>query len=270
MVAIGAITKVSRDARTSRASGEDGGHQNLHMEHQYALKQYDKALKGMRDATCRGENDLRTDLIACLLAFCFETLQGRQGPACALAVSGLSLFHQKVDGSEMNFAGPLIPSYCLEEEIVNAFASLDIQVLFFLDVRSLALHQRIIDDATEALKLIPGKFSCLDQARFFWQIIIRRNFHFKAKAQSIGKAAELGSKREHLSWKETADFPVGEVPFSKLKDSSPEIRREAQKYIMDVHKVSPCNVILRKRQDFNHSVVFSYQKLKKEVVLVEF
>lgn len=238
MVAIGAITKISKDARILKSSGQvDCKKHNLDLEHQYALKQYDKALKGMRDATARGEHDLRTALIACLLAFCFETLQGRQGPACALAVSGLTLFYQRDDLHDMSFSGLSRSSYFLEEELVNAFASLDIQVLFFLDVRPLPMHQRTINDATEALKLMPLKFSSLDEVRFFWQIIIRRNFHLKAKAQLVGKSAELGGKRESLTWADTADFPPGEIPFSTLKNPSPEIRNECQKYIIDIHKV---------------------------------
>jgi hypothetical protein len=202
MVAIGAITKISKAARRSQACGQRSyQNQNLDSEHQYALKQYDKALKGMREATVRGEHDPRTALIACLLAFCFETLQGRQGPACALASSGLTLFHQTNFGPDVSFWRLSKPSCFLEDELVNSLASLDIQVLFFLDGRPLALHQQIINEATEALKLMPLQFSTLNEARLYSQVIMRRNFHFKAKAQSVGRAAEVcisGSNRRHI------------------------------------------------------------------------
>jgi hypothetical protein len=49
---------------------------------------------------------------------------------------------------------------------------------------------------------------------------------------------QLGGKKESLTWTHTADFPAGEIPFSKLKDPSPEIQGEAQTYIMDTHRWS--------------------------------
>ena len=191
IVAIGAIANISRDARGFLMSGKGNyKNQNLDVEHQYALKQYDKALKGMRDAMMRGDHDPRTALIACLLAFCFETWEGRQGPGCTLASSGFTLLHQPNSGHDVCLWNPSKSSHFLETELVNSLASLDIQVLFFLDERPLAIHQKSINDATEALKLMPLHFSTLDEARFFSQTIVRRSFHFKAKAQSLGKAAE--------------------------------------------------------------------------------
>jgi hypothetical protein len=64
-------------------------------------------------------------------------------------------------------------------------------------------------------------------------MIMRRNFHFRAKAQSIGKAAELGGAREVSAWNDTADFPSGEIPFANLKKPTPEIRVDCEQYISD-------------------------------------
>jgi hypothetical protein len=66
MVAIRALSKVSRDARKLQPNSPDGkGNHHLELKHQYALKQYDKALKGVRKAIADGQQDLRNALIAC-------------------------------------------------------------------------------------------------------------------------------------------------------------------------------------------------------------
>lgn len=82
---------------------------------------------------------------------------------------------------------------------------------------------------------MPSKFLTLDEARTFWQLIMKRNLHFKAKANILGKAPELAGEKHAIKWTETADFPKGEVPFSKIKDPSPQIQEECQRYIEDIH-----------------------------------
>jgi hypothetical protein len=62
-----------------RGEGEEAS--RFQVEHQYALQQYEKALKGMRRAIENGEHDLRNALLACLLSFSMESLQGRQSPS---------------------------------------------------------------------------------------------------------------------------------------------------------------------------------------------
>lgn len=49
--------------------------------YEYALKQYDKALSGMRTAVATGKHDIRMALVTCLLAFLIESLQGNPYPA---------------------------------------------------------------------------------------------------------------------------------------------------------------------------------------------
>jgi hypothetical protein len=92
IVTIGALSKISKEARNFRCQSicrENGD--KFAEEYTYALSHYDKALKRMVKAMEAGNQDFRTALLACLLAFCMETLQGRQGPACALAIRGIEL-----------------------------------------------------------------------------------------------------------------------------------------------------------------------------------
>jgi len=68
------------------------------------------------------------------------------------------------------------------------------------------------------------------------QMIMRRNFHFRARAQLEGKAAELARARKLTGWDGTANFPSGEVPFSNLKESTAEIRAQCEQYISDIYR----------------------------------
>jgi hypothetical protein len=94
----------------------------------------------------------------------------------------------------------------LEEDLMQAFTGLDIHVVFFLDRRPLALHQTVIDDTTAIIDKIPFRIKDLVEARYFWQLIMRRNYHFKTKAQIIGKAAELASLKKGTSWQRDGRF----------------------------------------------------------------
>lgn len=89
MVALGALSKLSVDAKRD--------HKNLSTDYKsqyaYALKQYDKALQGMRTAIANWEHDMSKSLIACILVFCFESLLGMIGSAVTNAESGLMFLH---------------------------------------------------------------------------------------------------------------------------------------------------------------------------------
>ena len=101
--------------------------------------------------------------------FCFETLQGRQGPASAIATSGLGLFLDYISDYGNKSETLLSPSYCaLEDDLVQAVGSLDLHVASFLDQRPLAIHQRVIDETEAAILRMPSIFLDLVEARNYW------------------------------------------------------------------------------------------------------
>lgn len=86
VVAMAALNK-------SRMDAEKGvGKPNPH--HQFALLQYGKALKKIRDALTEGVQDPRRSLMACLLVFCLESLQGYQSSASNQASRGVALLQR--------------------------------------------------------------------------------------------------------------------------------------------------------------------------------
>jgi hypothetical protein len=170
IIAVAAMSKISGGAEHTLVLAGDGEEASpRHREHQYALQQYEKSLKGMRRAVELGEHDLRNTLIACLLTFSFESLQGRQNPACSLASSGVALFHNWISEYTAGLTTCASPNeHMIENDLVQAFVGLDIHVTFFLDRRPLSLHQRVIDDTAGILLSMPSSFKTLCEARTYW------------------------------------------------------------------------------------------------------
>lgn len=134
VVAVAALSKVTSDSDQKLildGIGEESC--RLRQEHQYALKNYKKALRGMRKAIDSGEHDLRNAMLACLLFFSIENLQGRQSPACSLASSGVALFHDWIGKDKAGLTTRSSSNeHVIENDLVQAFAGLDIHVAFFL------------------------------------------------------------------------------------------------------------------------------------------
>lgn len=136
-------------------------------DYEYCFKQYDKAPKTMRAALSKGEENLRRALIACLLVFCFETYLGNQASAIFHAETGITLLHQwQPKKGKSVVAGVHSPApHLVEDELVQAFAHLDLQVAILLDLRPLQLHQVVKKDCSYALKQMPMVLTTLNEAR---------------------------------------------------------------------------------------------------------
>ncbi|KAH6665665.1 hypothetical protein B0J14DRAFT_491773, partial [Halenospora varia] len=201
IVALGAFSKVSKETRNFLLP-EEGG-----------IKDYRKALQGMRQATEIGDHDTKTLLLATVLAFCIETLQGAQLSACTLANKALVLLATRsIDYNTKAGRVSQSSSRPFEDELLYACGSLDLHLLNFLDQRPLDVHEKAVESLNAAIRNMPTKFLEMSEAVEFFQLLNRRNLHFKNKAQSIGKAAELAGRKEELGWEETADFTHGEIP----------------------------------------------------------
>lgn len=214
IVALGALSKVSKETRNFLLP-EEGGIKDVQLrrEYEYGLQEYRKALQGMRQATEIGDHDTKTLLLATVLAFCIETLQGAQLSACTLANKALVLLATRsIDYNTKAGRVSQSSSEPLEDELLYACGSLDLHLLNFLDQRPLAVHEKAVESLNAAIRNMPTKFLEMSEAVEFFQLLNRRNLHFKNKAQSIGKAAELAGRKEELGWEETADFTHGEIP----------------------------------------------------------
>jgi len=113
-VALGALTKSSVPMIQNQKPLRGSPLQDPH--HMFAMKAYCKALKGIRESMSQNRGDIRSALLASLLAFCFESMQGHETAAFSHAVGGVTLFQNwqkehsnsnvmEVDDLAFTFAG---------------------------------------------------------------------------------------------------------------------------------------------------------------------
>jgi hypothetical protein len=195
----------SRIARSAKA-GQMGVSMNpvVARHREAALLHYGKAIRKINDdlsMTRRGESEgasLRRVLIACLLVCCLEGMWGNSFNALAHAKSGLHLLRMWVEKNphvKKERVGTHSPSPdVVEDEIVQAFARLDIQMLTFIDVRTAEEHAVMVDEGKETIEKMPARFSFLEEARVYFELISRRSMHFMqvaVRALADGQKAGL-------------------------------------------------------------------------------
>lgn len=175
IVAIGALGKSRLDSSLLEQGTSPVSKPHL----QRALQHYGRALKGMRDSSRNSEKTLRHTLIACLLFFCLETMQGQTMTATAHASNGANLLHRQ--GIQHHLPRNNLTHYAqklnIEEDLVSAFGSLDLQALVFLDNRPAPVHRSYQASLEEAIESMPDTLSSVKICHTYWQLIHRRNLH---------------------------------------------------------------------------------------------
>ncbi|KAF2650214.1 hypothetical protein K491DRAFT_683196 [Lophiostoma macrostomum CBS 122681] len=180
VVAIGALHKSLRMGRDGYGGFEiTEPIAKLHRE--FAYLTYGKAIKHMQNAIVT-DSGPRYALIACLLIILFESHIGNRYKALAHAEHGLRILQQSKDqrtaAKEEASSAPSLPSSTLEDEIVQAFRSLDIQITTVSDSRTASAHTRAIAEDTISIKGMPTLFRSLHEARHYWSILLHQTFHF--------------------------------------------------------------------------------------------
>lgn len=228
--------------------------------YEYALGQYDRALRGMRDAIAKGKHDIRNALIACLLVFCFESLQGDPTSAAKNARSGLVLLEEWM--TERFIARPdfdylavqqgkMGGFYGLETDILQAFAALDIQVLFYLDTRTDRQHIDLVEKFLVAIKhRMPENFETLEGCRNFWILIQRRNYHFNIIAiDTLSKPdAKSPNAPKEMNERNIVEWGADNLPKERLcqsdEDTKSALRTQMEEYREDIRRWSRASAAL--------------------------
>lgn len=147
-----------------------------------ALAHYGKALKRMKEELALQQENPRRLLIACLLVCCLEGMWASSCNAMAHASSGQKVLKRwlaktpQLRTSQVGIRSPA-PDV-VEDDIIQAFARLDIQIMTFLDMRTLEEHTAMLDEGTETVMAMPSNFAALDEARLYFDLIERRALHF--------------------------------------------------------------------------------------------
>ncbi|KAK3214758.1 hypothetical protein GRF29_19g1177605 [Pseudopithomyces chartarum] len=165
VIAIGALHK---SLRTASSTGSDQEHtdQLAQLQRQFAYRTYGRALKRIQQAIDEG-SDPQDALMACLLIVCFESHSGDRYKAMLHAQHGLRIYHQMKNRP-----------YQVEDEIVDAFHNLDIQISTCHDGRTIETHKQLLDQDNVLAASMPLAFTNLQEAKRYWQIVMRRCCHF--------------------------------------------------------------------------------------------
>ncbi|KAM3083982.1 hypothetical protein ACMFMG_001911 [Clarireedia jacksonii] len=248
MVAIGALSKARKEL-TAGQSAESAPH------FEYALKQYGKSLRGINKAIEENARRCpRTALIACVLVFCIESMQGHQASASLHAANGVNML---VDCYEA-FGKPLPARWSermsLDADLNRAFNELDLQVLHFVDARPTSYHINIKEGLNYHLKQwMPAVFEDLSSCYQCWQMIMRRNLHFVdiARKSILKPDPENGGRAfSPTEWDDAANFRPDNTPWGSADGSTcfpPEILAERDIYLAQiVHFEKASEAILNK------------------------
>jgi hypothetical protein len=250
VVAIGAMSKFRKEVRGGILPVNQPASDTRVQYYTYALTQFDKALRGMRNAIANGEKSgIRTALLTCILVVCFETLTGRTGTAITNAESGLMLLHgwmlanmkQKVPF----FMSTEWQDYQIEEDLMTALAELDLHILFFLDSRPKTYHMFMIDGCNKSILHMPKEFTTLKMASLFWSLIMRRNYHFIIVALAEGNSVGMcGPWTSGPMWEDAVGLFPGGSMFSTPKEPATRMIPDSLRYREEVKRWSRASASL--------------------------
>jgi hypothetical protein len=182
VLAISALHKTSMTVRDHQSLFFDGNLTEANLHHQHAILHYSKAIRIMRDAAARGNQDLRTILLTSLVIICFESFHGNYALADAQVQTAIVLIEEWKasfpNGNQiaLGFSSPA-PDI-IEDELIQIFGRLDIQTISFVDKRPLEYHKQLRTDGSVHISNMPPAFRTVDEARIYLDLIMRRVEHF--------------------------------------------------------------------------------------------
>lgn len=222
IISIGALQQTI-DLRNSQDSRYIAPFAALDEHHRFAVQEYSKAIKQMRNAISSQKHNLRTTLLTCLLIICFESLHGNHESAIAQMQIGIRLLEDFIDSrrkslldqdvsNSANSTGIstiTLPSFALhspapdliEDDLLQAFARLDMQANSFIDSRPIDYHLEKRNHGTDCVSHMPASFSSVHEARRYYELVMRRLmhwissvFHRRARENKQNRSSQLLSQ----------------------------------------------------------------------------
>jgi hypothetical protein len=178
VIALGALDMTtSRMTETESSPGSTSSPQErlpaAETYHIFALKQYSKAIKQMREQSLNSKHDLRTALVASLLIITFETYHGNYSSAGDQIRAAIRLIEERSSSSS---SPP--PEKEVEEDILFAFNRLAIQEISHTDGFTLAEHLTLKETNSSRIRDMPEVFTDITTARGYFNMIARQCAHF--------------------------------------------------------------------------------------------
>ncbi|KAE8452556.1 hypothetical protein EG329_013815 [Mollisiaceae sp. DMI_Dod_QoI] len=129
----------------------------------------------MREDLAKGEQDLRTTLVTCLIIFLFESFHGNFPLAVAQIRTGTELIYEwrrtLPSASPAHYPSP--DPTTVEDELVQAFGGFSIQTFSEPDPRPPSRCDTLKQGAEEVIRQMPATFPTLKIARAYLELIMR-------------------------------------------------------------------------------------------------
>lgn len=183
VIALGALDLTIDSVHHSLAREDHSSESKQH--HEYALRQYNIALKFMRGASEKTTKGwVRNVLISCLLTSCVESYLGNQESALAQAQTGIDLLdlnhdtHCPISSDELAYS--ISGSSSIESDLVGMFARLEGFVVMFRDNKQIPQSTKRLRTAPSvAYKKMPSSFASLKEAKYCWDLLIARALRWR-------------------------------------------------------------------------------------------
>jgi hypothetical protein len=182
------------------------------LRHQSAYRQYSKATCLVRREIAGGICELKTTLIACLLFYCFESYHGCHELAINQVYAGLkqirewtSSFYRTDENGRVRVRIGGDNSPLVEEDILRAFQSLEVQVMTYTDGRTREAHEHYRHHGQAIVDDIPSIFNSLEQARQTLELVIRRSMHWLRSTMHLHNFNTPASSPSSSTSSETED-----------------------------------------------------------------
>lgn len=245
VIAIAAMSKIK--------TGTVASHQVRGL-YEFALDQYSRCLQGMRRCAASGKHEMRNVLLACILVFCFETMQGNPGAASTHARTAMMLMHRWTEEEpEIRLHFYKIedwPKCQISSDIMGALAQLDVQITFLRDGRPEWIHRNAIRESNKAISKMPERIVSLADVRKYCCLLYRRNCRFISLGLERSGTKELCGPWEEGSEEAfeglTALCPLESV-LCTANHPVPEYEAEALAYREDMYRFMHSTTQLFKR-----------------------
>ncbi|KIM94553.1 hypothetical protein OIDMADRAFT_60334 [Oidiodendron maius Zn] len=203
----------------------------------FAIVKYDRAVKLMQKAICVGTSNPRQALLGCILVVCFEMLIGNSYLAIKHAHSGTLILQQwrtqtlahKEEQSPLLSPAPLI----IEDEIIEAFRSLSIQIITLWDDRSAICDKKIMNYHCVT---ITAPLTCFDlrEAQVYLNLVVCRIYHFIATIQIPSESILLAKKSDGETLMEEVSVITSMAIYSTAFKITETIRAQQVQFAIEI------------------------------------
>ena len=151
-------------------SGENCGSSAV-QQHQFALQQYNKAIKQMREDIANAKHGLRSILIASVLIICFEAYHGNYDSALTQFSTGQKVLDEwtakQNDVVDDGFSSPA--PHDIEDELIRTFHNLEIQAMVHTDTNPIDVHLRLKNSGAAGVATLPKEFKNVEGKFEIWK-----------------------------------------------------------------------------------------------------